>query len=275
METKSINEKYFRPSRLRALNTRNMNFEFFNPYFEKTYDEIFLPAELTVSPEDTIVNYYSILREAENLSAGMSGGCGTVGIARLPFPVAYNFLSKGYRRKWSYDQFLDSFKGIGHINLLKLHQVTGTQNAWRYFIEIETIEGSSKGVTFFAYYYGFINVVKENNHYLIDDIKLFGEDFLCAAYHGWDHDAESAVAVKYGNWCGMIKRMFPTQREGNVQNISFLGNDGHIYLLVYVELTNGTDLEVGQFRWDRQGKWFPISFKPEKCVEKKPIHPKL
>lgn len=87
----AYHQKYFRPSRLPALNMRFTTWEFLQPYYEKTHDQIQLPAELTKTPEDTLLNYFSILRKAENMG-GRS--CGTVGNARIPFPLAYNFLSE-------------------------------------------------------------------------------------------------------------------------------------------------------------------------------------
>ncbi|WP_264170004.1 hypothetical protein [Clostridium estertheticum] len=41
--------------------------------------------------------------------------------------------------------------------------------------------------------------------YKISDVQLFGEDFLCAPYHGWSHNAEYVVDIKYGDWCKPVK----------------------------------------------------------------------
>lgn len=226
-----VNQKYFRPSCLPALNSRLATYEFFNPYYDKKPEEIHLPVKLTATPEDTVLNYFSILREAENLNEKAIGGCGTVGMSRIPYPIAYNFLSDDYQKRLGYEDFLKSFQDIGYINLIKLQRVFEDKDASQYFFEIETIEGSRKGVTYFAYYYGFIHLKKEGNHlFKIQDISLFGEDFLCAAYHGWDHDAEAVVEVKYGNWCKLVKKIYPTQQNGYVKNVYINGTDGHDYL---------------------------------------------
>ncbi|MFC0474942.1 hypothetical protein ACFFHF_06590 [Robertmurraya beringensis] len=95
MEISSIHQKYFRPSCLKALNVR-FGGEFYSLFSEKPHDQIHLPPEWLRTPEDTLLNYFSILREAENLG-GRS--CGTVGQARTPFPIAYNFLSREYQKK--------------------------------------------------------------------------------------------------------------------------------------------------------------------------------
>ena len=58
-------EKYFRPSRLPIKNTLVKNSQFFDSYYEKNYKEIKLPATLSRTPDETVLNYFSILREAE------------------------------------------------------------------------------------------------------------------------------------------------------------------------------------------------------------------
>lgn len=264
-------EKYFRPSCLSILNNRVMDFQFFAPYDEKPHDEIVLPASLMNSPENTIIHYFSILREAENLTNNQMGGCGTVGMAKTPYPVAYNFLTKEYQKKVSYPSYLHSFKGIGHTNLIKLNKlpVKGHPQTIQFFIELETIEGSSKNLTYFAYYYGYVSIKKENNMYKIEDITLTGEDFLCAAYHLWQHDAEAVVDVEYGNWCKLVKKRLPTKKDGYFKKIDFLGTDGNEYRFVFIELTNDTDILFAQYKKTREDKWEPIKIDPEKCLKDK------
>lgn len=240
-------EQYFRPSCLPVLNTRISDFQFFNPYFEKTFHEIKFPPSMMDSPETTILNYFSILREAENLTSKQIGGCGTVGMARIPFPVAYNFFTKEYQKKVSYPAYLKSFEGIGHTNLIKL-QAVPNKSILTYFFELETIEGSNKDLTFFAYYYGYISVMKEQNLYKIMDLKLYGEDFLCAAYHLWQHNAEAVVEIEYGQWCKMIKKQLPTKQAGYVKTIEIIGTDGNDYQFVFFQLTNDTDILISQFK---------------------------
>ena len=60
-------EKYFRPIRRSILNHRPFGYQFFDLYYEKTYDEVELPPSLLDTPENMLLNYFSILREAENL----------------------------------------------------------------------------------------------------------------------------------------------------------------------------------------------------------------
>ena len=84
-------EQFFRPSRRSILNRRFFGSSFFGAYSEKSYDEIKLPPSLLDTPENMILNYYSILREAENLTRQLWGGCGTVGWASDSIPDRLSF----------------------------------------------------------------------------------------------------------------------------------------------------------------------------------------
>ena len=262
------NEQYFRPSPLPALNNRNFDFEFFDNYSNKNYNKIILPDWLFNSPEDTIINYFSILREAENIS---KGGCGTIGFAKMPYPIAYNFLTSEYKSKINYSFYFNSFKDIGHMNLIKLNNITDEntpKGTYEYFIELETIEPSVNGNTSFAYYYGYVYIQKENGKYKISDIDLEDQDFLCAAYHGWAHNAEFYVDTVYGHWCKLLKKRYPTEQIGYIKNIYVTGNDAQDYKFVFFQLTNGTDIEIHQFVKDINNEWKSIKIDVNKCLQK-------
>ncbi|WP_411682096.1 hypothetical protein [Clostridium thailandense] len=264
----ALNEKYFRPSPLPALNNKDFNPDFWQKYSDKNYNEITLPDWLFNSPKDTIINYFSILREAENIS---TGGCGTIGLAKGPYPIAYNFLTSKYQSTIDFKAYLGLFKDIGHINLIKLENVTNEntpKGTYKYFIELETIEPSVNGNTSFAYYYGFVYLEKENGKYKISDIDLRGQDFLCAAYHGWRHNAELYVDTVYGGWCGLIKKRYPTEQKGYVKNIYASGTDGREYKFEFFQLTNGTDVEIQQFVKNASNQWEPITIDVEKCLKR-------
>lgn len=261
-------ERYFRPSKLPVLNDRVPS-SFFDAYYNKKIDEIELPSSLMDTPDNTILNYFSILREAENLCE-TTGGCGTVGNAKLPYPVAYHFLTEAYRDRLPFKAYVQSFQEIAHINLIKLKPVPADPDRpkeQRYFIELETIEGSSKPLTPFAYYYGYVYIQKIGDRYEISDVELHGEDFLCAAYHGWSHMAEAVVDIEYGNWCKLVKKREPTLQEGYVKQIDFSGTDGKEYRFIFVQLTNDTDVLVAQYRQDPQGKWQLVHIDPRKCLK--------
>nr|WP_255726551.1 hypothetical protein [Sporosarcina sp. ACRSM] len=264
-------EQFFRPSCGSILNRRIFDYRFFDPYDQKTYDEINLPSNLLDKPENTILNYFSILREAENLTSQLFGGCGTVGNAMDPYPIAYNFFTKAYHQKMPYSSYLSSFEGIGHTNLIKLYKLPNPNNVQplQFFIELETINGTATGVSSFQYHYGTVSVVKEEGLYKIDAITLTGEDFLCAAYHGWRQKGEDVVDIEYGGWCKLIKKRLPTKKEGYVKTIDVIGTDGNDYRFIFIQLTNDTDELVTQLVKRKQGQWEMSHLDPTDCIENK------
>ncbi|HYF75434.1 MAG TPA: hypothetical protein VD757_02500 [Candidatus Nitrosocosmicus sp.] len=142
-------EKYFRPSRLPTLNIREIKTDFLWKYNDQAPGKLAAPAYMRKTPEDTLLNYFAILKHAENLKEGSTGGCGTVGDEKLPYPAAYGFLTADYQKRLPYKKYLESFEGIGQINLIKLEGVPRDREnteLLRYFIELETIEGSAKGL---------------------------------------------------------------------------------------------------------------------------------
>lgn len=262
-------EKYFRPSKLSILNNKEYNF---NDLYDKKPSEISIPNELLKTPQETILNYYSILREAANPIESKNTGCGTLGYAKIPYPLAYNFLTKFYQEKVSYEEYIESFKNILHTNLIKIEQVATDKehlDSLKYFVEIETIEGSDSGVGYFAYYYGYIYLKEEDDKYKINQIDYYGENYLCAPYHGWAWNAEYSVDIKYGGWCKLIKEKYPTEQDGYKKRIKFLGNDGNEYMILFYELTNGTDIEIAQYIKNSEGKWININLDAKKCLDKK------
>lgn len=265
-------EKYVRPSDLPVLNKRAFGSRFFDDYYQKEASQITIPSELTKSPEDTILNYFSVLRDAANHQEGKRAGCGTIGQSKLPYPFAYQFLSQSYQDKLSYEQYMNTFLNILHMNLIKYKEVPvydSPQNLIRYFVEIETIEGSDKDVAYFAYYYGFVDLVKEDMLYKISNLEFTGEDYLCAPMHGWAYDAEANVQIRYGNWCNLIQERLPTQTEGYIKRIPFHGTDGDDYIIVFFTLTNDTDVEIAQYRKENGGNWELIKLDPKNCLKNK------
>lgn len=259
----SHNEKYFRPSKLDSINT--VDFDAF--ILEKQSDDpekITLPKPFTDTPSNTIINFFSVLREA-NQGASMKVGCGTVGLEALPYPFSYAFLSSALKEQLPYDSFLKLFENIYHINLIKmtyLPDMEPSDHSYLFLIEFETIEGEC-----FCYYYGYLEVIFENDTYLINSLSFDKEDFFCAPYHGWQHNAELAVEIMYHNWCNLILKQYPTQQEEYIKRIMVDGTDGNQYLFVFFTLTNGTDIEIGQYKKENN-EWIKVTITPSKCLEK-------
>lgn len=251
----NLNETYFRPSQLKAVNSN-----FPDPKsFTGTFQNGTVPPALMDSSMNSAVNYFSVLQQASNLTVKEGGGCGTVGYALEPYPVAYSFLSENNKSSMSYEEFLKSFEGIGHINLIKINPiVTGTPDKDRYFIELEILEGTPIGVTTFNYYTGELDVIKVNGLYYIDALYLSPEDFFCAAYHGWAHNAESYVEIVYGNWCGLIMKQYAPKQDDYKKSITVDGVDGKKYMFEFAKLTNGTDLLINSLVKE-DGDWVPAN----------------
>ncbi|BCN28777.1 hypothetical protein bsdtb5_00720 [Anaeromicropila herbilytica] len=263
-------EKYVRPSNLPVLNNKELPSGFLRDNFGKEYSEIIMPEELFDTTEDTILSYYSILREAANPVEDKSAGCGTIGNATLPYPVAYNFLSKEYQKQLPYKEYLKTFENILHLSVVKYRRIPiyeAPANTVRYFVEFETIEGTDKGSGSFSYYYAYVDVIKEGTGYKISNVDIYGENYLCAPMHGWAYDAEYVVQIEYGNWCSLVKELYPTDQSGYVKRIYFSGTDGKDYQFVFFQLTNDTDVLIAQYRRTDEDHWELIKIDPNKCLK--------
>lgn len=261
--------EYFRPSKLPILNNKEFKTNFFASYVKESNNDT-LPKYLFEKPEDTLINFFSILRQAANSVKGKITGCGTLGYSKVPYPVAYRFLSSEYQKSLSYEQFLALFQNILHLNLIKLQEVPRDNlypNELKYFIEFETIEGSETGVGYFAYYYGYIRIKNIDDTYKISHIEFHGEDYLCAPYHGWNYIGEFVVDIKYGNWCSLVAERYETQQNGYIKNICFKGTDNFLYRIEFFQLTNGKDIEIAQYRKSDDGEWKLIKLDPERCLD--------
>lgn len=263
----NLNETYFRPSRLKALNSNFMDYNSFSESFKDGK----IPPECMASAEDSVINYFSLLQQSSNLTEEKNGGCGSVGYGLKPFPLAYSFLSENNKKSMIYDEFVKSFEGIGHINLIKLLPMsTDLKDMSKFFLELEILEGSSVGVTTFNYYTGELAVIKVNGLYYIDGLTLSPEDFFCAAYHGWAHSAESYVETVYGSWCGLIKKQYAPDQDEYKKKIIIDGVDDKMYMFEFAKLTNGMDLLINSLV-KKKGDWIPVQINIEKYLEKNKV----
>ena len=258
-------EKYFRPSNLPILNTSSEVEEMLNEYGGND-KKVVIQDNYLITPNNTIINYFSVLREAANVQNGKSAGCGTIGRWREPYRIAYEFFTKEYKEKVSYKAYENSFLNILHINLIKFRLVNNPENEMKYFFEIETIQGSKDNVANFVYYYGFLNLSNENGVYRIKDITISSEEYLCAPYHGWNYDGKSKVEIEYGGWCKLVKEIYQVSTEGYVENIYFKGTDNKDYRIEFYILTNDYDIEVAQYIKEDE-KWKSIKLDPNKCLK--------
>ena len=267
-ETYSL-QRFFRPSNMPILNTKRnlLNIDDYN----KNPSDININKDLLKTPQDTIINYFSILREAANPLDNTKTGCGSLGDTKGPYPYAYNFLSKSYKDKITYQQYLDSFKNQLHINLIKLNEVPPNQNSndIKYFVELEVIEGTDKPKGVFAYYYGYIYLEKEDDLYKIKKMEYSPENYLCAPYHSWNWDAKSVVEIEYGEWCSLIDGETVLTKDGYERKVYFKDKNKNEYYVLFYELTNGVDIKIADYKKDKDGKWELIYINPSKCLKNK------
>ncbi|AOT71421.1 hypothetical protein [Geosporobacter ferrireducens] len=254
-------ERFQRPSKEPALKLKYTAKDFIDHLEEPPYIQTIFQ-----TPEDVIQAYYAILKDAANMN-GYHGGCGTIGWAKIPYPYAYELLTKDVQQKMPLEKFVESFAGIGHMTLLKLYpayQPPGTaDNIKFYMVEIEVITGPPyKGhednqlqPSFFAYYYGLITTEKTpSNGWKIKSIDYVPEDFLCHPFHHWDYDAKFLVKIVYQNWYGLIDEIEKVEKDDSMVYV-FASGSGHKYRFDFVRITNGDDvllheniLENGQWK---------------------------
>ncbi len=190
------------------------------------------------NPRDVVEAYFNILSEAANME-GYTAGCGSIGEGTQPYPYAYEMLSADTKKTMTYNQFLNSFRGIGHINLLKIYEMNKVKinkNIYpRFLVELETIEGSKdKPITYFGYYTGEVIVQNQGQDgWKIRELNLKGEDFLCHPYHGWGHDAKGTDQIKYG-----IEKIYNVNDNGITTEITGQAKDGKQYKLTFKLLTS-------------------------------------
>lgn len=221
--------------------------------------------------EDLILAYYGILREAANMQ-GYSGGCGTIGWSNLPYPYAYELLTKETQKKISQNQFAVSFQGIGYTTLLKMmpaYVPPGTPvNVRYYMVELEVITGVKSSInevnnqgSQFAYYYGLLTLEKTPNEgWKIKEIDYIPEDFLCAPTHGWFYLSESVVGIVYQDNLGLIEKIDRTEQEED-QIYIYASGQGKRYRFDFVRLTNGYDILLHEYVLD-QGVWKEVNLLP-------------
>lgn len=261
--------RYFRPSNEQTLNESTD--KYLEDLIGSDSTNIKIPDKFLKTPKDTIINYFSILREASNPTKNTKTGCGTLGDSYGPYPIAYKFLSSSYQNKLPYEKYLKSFENILHINLIKAKQLPQDKNnpdTIKYFIELETIEGTNNSKGVFAYYYGYIYLQNIDGVYKIVAMDYTPENFLCSPYHGWSHDAKYFVEIEYGEWCKMVDGDVVIKQDGYEKKAYFKDKEGNEYYVLFYQLTNGNDVKSADYKKNKDGKWELIYINPEKCLEK-------
>lgn len=253
-ESEVWSERFQRPSKDLPLHNKYSFKDFEN---DKSMNKKF------ENPEDVIYAYYGILREASNM-VDYTGGCGTIGYAKEPYPYAYELLANP--KTITLNEFIDSFKGIGYITFLKLYPAYNNpdteENLKNYMVEIETITGrkwnesSQKNECLFEYYYG-IAQVENQGGWRIKKIDCYAEDFLCAPMHSWFYLSDAVVEIVYKENLKIVDKINKTEKHGNVIDIYASGN-AEKYKFEFIRITNGYDILLHEYIY-KDGKWVETS----------------
>ncbi|BCN30415.1 hypothetical protein [Anaeromicropila herbilytica] len=247
-----LNERFQRPSKQLALSTP-YNLSYFEQY----------PNYIFQNPDQVIIAYFGVLKQAANMTT-YTCGCGSIGDTKQPYPYAYELFTKEYQKVHTYNEFLDSFLGIGHISFLKIYEAyssPSTPNDMKYYlIEYEIISEqnipnsnseepmNTKNKTCnFSYYYGIATVqYSSDNGWKISDINTLREDFLCAPFHSWFYQSESIIQLIYVDALHIVEQIDDTVIINDTLSIYASGHNQK-YRFDFVRLTNGYDILLHEY----------------------------
>lgn len=251
-------ERFQRPSKQPALKLRHniKSVDDFERWYQGDWKPPYIPKGFPkkyIYSEDVVQAYYAILKQA-SVMGGYHGGCGSIPHNGIPFPYAYELLSKDTKEEIAYTDFFKSFIGTGHTTLLKLYPAFSTKdtpkNIKHYMVEIEIITGSpteknkekDPKPSYFAYYYGIVTTeYDEKEGWKIKSVDYIPEDFLCAPYHFWQWESRTLVEVIYKNWYKLIDKIDKVEKKDSQISIYASGKDNK-YRFDFVRLTNGEDV---------------------------------
>lgn len=273
-ENYALDERFQRPSKLPAV---KLKFDFKGPKESNKVPPYVAEGFPTIyqSSEDVIHGYYSILKSAANM-IGYYGGCGTIAWMDSPYPYAYELFSNDTKENIPLEEFKDSFKGTGAINLLHIgpaFQPANTpDNIKYYFVEVEILKGhkeknNDKTIkrlpNYFEYYYGIVTTeYDEKEGWKIKSVDYLPEVYMCHPWHGWDYFYDWIIDIIYNDWYGMNLRIDHTEIENNYIKV-YANNESNQYRLDFVRLTNGDDILLHEYIKENE-KWKEVSLlKPE------------
>jgi len=138
--------KWDEENRVVMVDTKTQSGHYENPY---RYPR--LPQEIT-SPEMLLQAYFASLA-FNNLSPEQSAAAGG------PYHTAYHYWSAAWQAEHSFEEFLDSWSGTAHVELLKLYEAEMQDGQVRFFVETKHLESAGNKRQLGEYYYaGFLTV---------------------------------------------------------------------------------------------------------------------
>ncbi len=126
-------------------------------------------AEKGNTAEAVLQAYFGTLGKAANLTEAQMGAVGgSIGMGIQPYETAYQYWCKDWQEKNSYQQFLTSWEGTVHVELLKLLPAGEENDKKKFFVETKHIEVTRhKLSTGIFYYTGFFTVDKTEKGWCI------------------------------------------------------------------------------------------------------------
>ena len=144
-------------------------------HYENPYRYPRLPQEIT-SPEMLLQAYFASLAY-NNLSPEQSTA------ARGPYHTAYHYWSAAWRAEHSFEEFLDSWSGTAHVELLKLYEAEMQDGKVRFFVETKHLESAENKRQLGEYYYaGFFTVSLTEDGWRITEGTLEPQDLAWKLY---------------------------------------------------------------------------------------------
>lgn len=157
-------------------------------------------------PKALLEAYFAALADANHLTAGQSEAAGgTLGMGREPYPVAYDYWTSEWKGKHTYEQFLDSWSGTAHVQLLKLYEAETKNGDARFFVETKHLEAVGENPKFGEFYYsGFFSVQQTDGGWKIAEGRLEPQNLAWAlgGHQPWLADPVQVAVVH-----GLGKRM--------------------------------------------------------------------
>mgnify|MGYP002479033217 FL=1 len=160
--------KWDKENRAVVVNAKTPGGRYENPYYYPR-----LPREIT-SPEMLLQAYFASLAYANNLSPEQADAAGgTLGMGQEPYRAAYGYWSEDWRAEHSFEEFLDSWSGTAHVELLKLYEAGMQDDHARFFVETKHLESAADKRRLGAYYYaGFFSVALTGEGWRITEGNL-------------------------------------------------------------------------------------------------------
>ena len=187
--------KWDEENRAVMIDTKTQSGQYENPY---RYPR--LPQEIT-SPEMLLQAYFASLAYANNLSLEQSTAAGgTLGMGQQPYQTAYHYWSAAWRAEHSFEEFLDSWSGTAHVELLKLYEAEMQDGHARFFAETKHLEFAGNKRQLGEYYYaGFFTVTLTEDGWRIAEGSLEPQNLAwkLGGHQPWLADP-AAVAIVQG-----------------------------------------------------------------------------